>query len=163
MMPVLGPGSWNKGEPGRDFPKMAAVLLGSAPQDCLLCRDICNPSGKSLTIKQDHQWETQLLCSVLWQLASSTCGPTSGFFHCWEFTKAHVHATEQQWTGTTLPRCPRAAQEEGAGARGCIQLSVLLGGNPHQVTCYFQHAMCSFPPQASARAEPPAPPSTTDL
>ena len=107
----------------------------------------------------------QPLCSVLWQVASRYLRPHKWkkLAYCWEFTKAHVHAIEQQWTGTTLPRCPRAAQEEGRGHMGCVQFSVLLGENPHQVTCYFQHAMCSFPPQAFARAEPSAPPSKTDL
>ncbi|KAM7240134.1 hypothetical protein CapIbe_009629 [Capra ibex] len=108
---------------------MAAVLLGSAPQDRLLCRDICNPSGKSLTIKQDHQRETQLLCSVLWQLASGTCGPTSGFFHCWEFTKAHVHATEQQWTGT------RSYGEHG-----------------HRMLLIWPHSVVTTPPERYSRA-----------
>ncbi|OWK09938.1 hypothetical protein Celaphus_00006616, partial [Cervus elaphus hippelaphus] len=81
---------------------MVAVLLGSAPRDRLLCRDLCNPSGKSLTIMQDHQRETQPLCPVLWQLASQYLRPHTWkkLASCWEFTKAHVQAIEQRWTGT---------------------------------------------------------------
>ncbi|CAN0536799.1 unnamed protein product [Rangifer tarandus platyrhynchus] len=81
---------------------MAVVLLGSAPQGRLLCRHLCNPSGKSLTIKQDHQQETQPLCPMLWQLASQYLRPHKWkkLAYCWEFTKAHVQAIEQRWTGT---------------------------------------------------------------
>ena len=99
---------------------MAAVLLGSAPWDRLLRRDLCNPSGKSLTIKQDHQRETQPLCPMLWQLASQYLWPHKWkkLAYSWEFTKAHILAIGQRWTGTFLPRGPRATQEEGWGHMG---------------------------------------------
>lgn len=115
-----GPRLMEQGEPGRDFPEMAAILLGSAPWDRLLCRDLCNPSGKSWTIKQDHQRETQPLCPMLWQLASQYLQPHKWkkLAYCWEFTKAHVQAIGQRWTGTILPRRPRASQEEGWGHMG---------------------------------------------
>uniref|UniRef100_A0A8C3VQ20 Ankyrin repeat and death domain containing 1A n=1 Tax=Catagonus wagneri TaxID=51154 RepID=A0A8C3VQ20_9CETA len=65
-------------------------------------RDSCDPSGKSLTFKQDHRQEMQQLRSVLWQLASRYLRPGEWkkLAYCWEFTEAHVDAMEQQWTGT---------------------------------------------------------------
>ncbi|XP_019485956.1 PREDICTED: ankyrin repeat and death domain-containing protein 1A isoform X2 [Hipposideros armiger] len=66
------------------------------------CRDRSDPSGKSLTFKQDHRQETQQLRSVLWRLASKYLRPHEWkkLAYCWEFTEAHIHAIEQQWTGT---------------------------------------------------------------
>ncbi|KAF5925355.1 hypothetical protein HPG69_001799 [Diceros bicornis minor] len=71
-------------------------------KDHLSCRDPSDPSGKSLTFKQDHRQETQQLRSVLWQLASRYLRPHEWkkLAYCWEFTEAHIHAIEQQWTGT---------------------------------------------------------------
>lgn len=88
-------------EPGRDVPQVAAGLLGSAPQDHPLRRE---PSGKNLTFKQDHRQERQQFHSVLWRLASRDLRPHEWkkLAYCWEFTDAHVHAIEQQWTGTGL-------------------------------------------------------------
>lgn len=96
---------------------MADALLGSAPQDHLSCRDPGDPSGKSLTFKQDHRQETQQLRSVLWRLASRYLQPHEWkkLAYCWEFTEAHVHAIEQQWTGTTLPWHPRATSGQRGG------------------------------------------------
>nr|KAF6387651.1 hypothetical protein mMyoMyo1_008115 [Myotis myotis] len=77
-------------------------MLGSAPQDHLSLRNPSGLSGKSLTFKQDHRQETQQLRSVLWRLASRHLRPHEWkkLAYCWEFTEAHVHAIEQQWTGT---------------------------------------------------------------
>lgn len=96
---------------------MADALLESAPQDHLSCRDPGDPSGKSLTFKQDHRQETQQLRSVLWQLASRYLQPHEWkkLAYCWEFTEAHVRAIEQQWTGTTLPWHPRATSGQRGG------------------------------------------------
>ncbi|XP_042797644.1 ankyrin repeat and death domain-containing protein 1A [Panthera leo] len=60
-----------------------------------------DPSGKNLTFKQDHRQETQQFHSVLWRLASRHLRPQEWkkLAYCWEFTEAHVHAIEQQWTG----------------------------------------------------------------
>eukprot|EP00071_Canis_lupus_P034941 XP_022268498.1 ankyrin repeat and death domain-containing protein 1A isoform X12 [Canis lupus familiaris] len=60
------------------------------------------PSGKNLTFKQDHRQERQQFHSVLWRLASRDLRPHEWkkLAYCWEFTDAHVHAIEQQWTGT---------------------------------------------------------------
>ncbi|KAM5241982.1 ankyrin repeat and death domain-containing protein 1A isoform 3-T3 [Hipposideros larvatus] len=71
-------------------------------KDHLSCRDRSDPSGKSLTFKQDHRQETQQLRSVLWRLASKYLRPHEWkkLAYCWEFTEAHIHAIEQQWTGT---------------------------------------------------------------
>ncbi|XP_014636309.1 PREDICTED: LOW QUALITY PROTEIN: ankyrin repeat and death domain-containing protein 1A [Ceratotherium simum simum] len=71
-------------------------------KDHLSCRDPSDPSGKSLTFKQDHRQETQQLRSVLWRLASRYLRPHEWkkLAYCWEFTEAHIHAIEQQWTGT---------------------------------------------------------------
>ncbi|XP_036129248.1 ankyrin repeat and death domain-containing protein 1A [Molossus molossus] len=71
-------------------------------KDYLSRRDPSDPSGKSLTFKQDHRQETQQLRSVLWRLASRYLRPHEWkkLAYCWEFTEAHVHAIEQQWTGT---------------------------------------------------------------
>ncbi|XP_042639209.1 ankyrin repeat and death domain-containing protein 1A [Orycteropus afer afer] len=71
-------------------------------KDYLSCRDSSDPSRKSLTFKQDHRQETQQLRSVLWQLASKYLRPHEWkkLAYSWEFTEAHVHAIEQQWTGT---------------------------------------------------------------
>lgn len=71
-------------------------------KDHLSCRDPSDPSGKSLTFKQDHRQETQQLRSVLWRLASRYLRPHEWkkLAYCWEFSEAHVHAIEQQWTGT---------------------------------------------------------------
>uniref|UniRef100_H0X2J9 Pleckstrin homology domain containing O2 n=1 Tax=Otolemur garnettii TaxID=30611 RepID=H0X2J9_OTOGA len=72
-------------------------------------RDSSDPSGKSLTFKQDHRQETQQLRSVLWQLASKYLRPHEWkkLAYYWEFTEDHVYAIEQQWTGT------RSYQEHG--------------------------------------------------
>lgn len=164
MLPILGPGSWNKGEPGRDFPEMVAVLLGSAPRDRLLCRDLCNPSGKSLTIMQDHQRETQPLCPVLWQLASQYLRPHTWkkLAYCWEFTKAHVQAIEQRGTGTILPRRPRATQEGGGGTWVCSVFCASRGRSSPSHTL-FPTCHVLFPAPGLCTAEPSAPPSTSDL
>ncbi|XP_070276986.1 ankyrin repeat and death domain-containing protein 1A isoform X4 [Myotis yumanensis] len=71
-------------------------------KDHLSLRDPSDLSGKSLTFKQDHRQETQQLRSVLWRLASGYLRPHEWkkLACCWEFTEAHVHAIEQQWTGT---------------------------------------------------------------
>ncbi|XP_066129811.1 ankyrin repeat and death domain-containing protein 1A [Saccopteryx bilineata] len=71
-------------------------------KDHLSLRDPTDPSGKSLTFKQDHRQETQQLRSVLWRLASRYLRPHEWekLAYCWEFTEAHVHAIKQQWTGT---------------------------------------------------------------
>lgn len=86
-------------------PQTAPVLLGSAPQDHLSCRDGSDLSRKNLTFKQDHRQETQQLRSVLWQLASRCLRPNEWkkLAYSWQFTEAHICAIEQQWTGTTLP------------------------------------------------------------
>ncbi|XP_012614158.2 ankyrin repeat and death domain-containing protein 1A isoform X1 [Microcebus murinus] len=78
-------------------------------KDHLSCRDSSDPSGKSLTFKQDHRPETQQLRSVLWQLASRRLrrGEWKKLACTWGFTEAHVCAIEQQWTGT------RSYQEHG--------------------------------------------------
>ncbi|XP_043411110.1 ankyrin repeat and death domain-containing protein 1A isoform X5 [Prionailurus bengalensis] len=70
-------------------------------KDHVLCRDPRDPSGKNLTFKQDHRQETQQFHSVLWRLASRHLRPQEWkkLAYCWEFTEAHVHAIEQQWTG----------------------------------------------------------------
>ncbi|KAM9586372.1 LOW QUALITY PROTEIN: ankyrin repeat and death domain-containing protein 1A [Trichechus inunguis] len=70
-------------------------------KDHLSYRDPSDPSGKSLILKQDHRQETQLR-SVLWRLASRHLRPDEWkkLAYSWEFTEAHVHAIEQQWTGT---------------------------------------------------------------
>lgn len=96
---------------------MADALLESAPQDHLSCRDPGDPSGKSLTFKQDHRQETQQFRSVLWRLASRYLQPHEWkkLAYCWEFTEAHVRAIEQQWTGTTLPWHPRATSGQRGG------------------------------------------------
>ncbi|XP_006831912.1 PREDICTED: ankyrin repeat and death domain-containing protein 1A [Chrysochloris asiatica] len=71
-------------------------------KDQLSCRDLSGPSGKSLTFKQDHQQETKRFRFVLWQLASMDLRPHEWkrLAYSWEFTEAHIHAIEQQWTGT---------------------------------------------------------------
>ncbi|KAM9183232.1 LOW QUALITY PROTEIN: ankyrin repeat and death domain-containing protein 1A [Dugong dugon] len=71
-------------------------------KDHLSYRDPSDPSGKSLTFKQDHRQETQQLRSVLWRLASRHLRPDEWkkLAYSWEFTEAHIHAIEQQWTGT---------------------------------------------------------------
>uniref|UniRef100_A0A2K5MC48 Ankyrin repeat and death domain containing 1A n=1 Tax=Cercocebus atys TaxID=9531 RepID=A0A2K5MC48_CERAT len=68
-----------------------------------------DPSGKSLSFKQDHRQETQQLRSVLWRLASRHLQPREWkkLAYSWDFTEAHVYAIEQQWTGT------RSYQEHG--------------------------------------------------
>ncbi|XP_063554677.1 ankyrin repeat and death domain-containing protein 1A isoform X18 [Gorilla gorilla gorilla] len=68
-----------------------------------------DPSGKSLSFKQDHRQETQQLRSVLWRLASRYLQPREWkkLAYSWEFTETHVDAIEQQWTGT------RSYQEHG--------------------------------------------------
>ena len=102
-------------EPGRDVPQVAAGLLGSAPQDHPLHRE---PSGKNLTFKQDHRQERQHFHSVLWRLASRDLRPHEWkkLAYCWEFTDAHVHAIEQQWTGTgLLPPATTSEQPVGGG------------------------------------------------
>ncbi|XP_069315084.1 ankyrin repeat and death domain-containing protein 1A isoform X1 [Eulemur rufifrons] len=78
-------------------------------KDHLSCRDSSDPSGKSLTFKQDHRQETQQLRSVLWQLASRHLRPHEWkkLAYSWGFTEAHICAIEQQWTGT------RSYQEHG--------------------------------------------------
>uniref|UniRef100_A0A2K5RNJ3 Ankyrin repeat and death domain containing 1A n=1 Tax=Cebus imitator TaxID=2715852 RepID=A0A2K5RNJ3_CEBIM len=78
-------------------------------KDHLSCNDSSDPSGKSLSFKQDHRQETQQLRSVLWQLASRFLQPHEWkkLAYSWEFTEAHVYAIEQQWTGT------RSYQEHG--------------------------------------------------
>lgn len=104
-------------------PRVAAALLGSAPQDHVLCRDPRDPSGKNLTFKQDHRQETQQFHSVLWRLASRHLRPQEWkkLAYCWEFTEAHVHAIEQQWTGTTRPL---PTPEQPVGGRGALVCSV---------------------------------------
>uniref|UniRef100_A0A9L0TC94 Ankyrin repeat and death domain containing 1A n=1 Tax=Equus caballus TaxID=9796 RepID=A0A9L0TC94_HORSE len=81
---------------------VAGVNLNLRDKDHLSCRDPSDPSGKSLTFKQDHRQETQQLRSVLWRLASRYLRPHEWkkLAYCWEFSEAHVHAIEQQWTGT---------------------------------------------------------------
>ncbi|KAM5339277.1 LOW QUALITY PROTEIN: ankyrin repeat and death domain-containing protein 1A [Glossophaga mutica] len=71
-------------------------------KDHLSLRDPSDPSGKSVTFKQDHRQETQQFRSVLWRLASRYLRPQEWkkLAYCWEFTEAHIHAIEQQWTGT---------------------------------------------------------------
>uniref|UniRef100_G3SQV5 Ankyrin repeat and death domain containing 1A n=1 Tax=Loxodonta africana TaxID=9785 RepID=G3SQV5_LOXAF len=71
-------------------------------KDHLSYSDPSDPSRKTLTFKQDHRQETQQLRSVLWQLASRHLRPDEWkkLAYSWEFTEAHVHAIEQQWTGT---------------------------------------------------------------
>ncbi|XP_023388345.1 ankyrin repeat and death domain-containing protein 1A [Pteropus vampyrus] len=71
-------------------------------KDHLSCRDPGDPSRESLTFKQDHRQETEQFRSVLWRLASRYLQPHEWkkLAYCWEFTEAHVHAIEQQWTGT---------------------------------------------------------------
>uniref|UniRef100_A0A2K6FVW8 Ankyrin repeat and death domain containing 1A n=1 Tax=Propithecus coquereli TaxID=379532 RepID=A0A2K6FVW8_PROCO len=78
-------------------------------KDHLSCRDSSDPSGKSLTFKQDHRQETQQVRSLLWQLASRRLRPHEWkkLAYSWGFTEAHVYAIEQQWTGT------RSYQEHG--------------------------------------------------
>uniref|UniRef100_F7GNC6 Ankyrin repeat and death domain containing 1A n=1 Tax=Macaca mulatta TaxID=9544 RepID=F7GNC6_MACMU len=78
-------------------------------KDHLSCRDLSDPSGKSLSFKQDHRQETQHLRSVLWRLASRHLQPREWkkLAYSWDFTEAHVYAIEQQWTGT------RSYQEHG--------------------------------------------------
>nr|XP_045253255.1 ankyrin repeat and death domain-containing protein 1A isoform X13 [Macaca fascicularis] len=78
-------------------------------KDHLSCRDLSDPSGKSLSFKQDHRQETQQLRSVLWRLASRHLQPREWkkLAYSWDFTEAHVYAIEQQWTGT------RSYQEHG--------------------------------------------------
>uniref|UniRef100_A0A2K6S1X5 Ankyrin repeat and death domain containing 1A n=1 Tax=Saimiri boliviensis boliviensis TaxID=39432 RepID=A0A2K6S1X5_SAIBB len=78
-------------------------------KDHLSCKDPSDPSGKSLSFRQDHRQETQQLRSVLWQLASRFLQPHEWkkLAYSWEFTEAHVYAIEQQWTGT------RSYQEHG--------------------------------------------------
>ncbi|XP_074248916.1 ankyrin repeat and death domain-containing protein 1A isoform X8 [Saimiri boliviensis] len=88
-------------------------------KDHLSCKDPSDPSGKSLSFRQDHRQETQQLRSVLWQLASRFLQPHEWkkLAYSWEFTEAHVYAIEQQWTGTTLPLLAASNQwAEGWGA-----------------------------------------------
>ncbi|XP_036294889.1 ankyrin repeat and death domain-containing protein 1A isoform X2 [Pipistrellus kuhlii] len=65
-------------------------------------RDPGDLAGKSVTFKQDHRQETQPLRAVLWRLASRYLRPLEWkkLAYCWGFSEAHVHAIEQQWTGT---------------------------------------------------------------
>uniref|UniRef100_A0A2R8MMX1 Ankyrin repeat and death domain containing 1A n=1 Tax=Callithrix jacchus TaxID=9483 RepID=A0A2R8MMX1_CALJA len=88
---------------------IAGVDLNLRDKDHLSCKDPSEPSGKSLSFKQDHRQETQQLRSVLWQLASRFLQPHEWkkLAYSWEFTEAHVCAIEQQWTGT------RSYQEHG--------------------------------------------------
>uniref|UniRef100_A0A2K5CV23 Ankyrin repeat and death domain containing 1A n=1 Tax=Aotus nancymaae TaxID=37293 RepID=A0A2K5CV23_AOTNA len=88
---------------------IAGVDLNLRDKDHLSCKDPSDPSGKSLSFKQDHRQETQQLRSVLWQLASRFLQPHEWkkLAYSWEFTEAHVYAIEQQWTGT------RSYQEHG--------------------------------------------------
>ncbi|XP_072594904.1 ankyrin repeat and death domain-containing protein 1A isoform X13 [Vulpes vulpes] len=78
---------------------IARVNLNLRDKDHPLHRE---PSGKNLTFKQDHRQERQHFHSVLWRLASRDLRPHEWkkLAYCWEFTDAHVHAIEQQWTGT---------------------------------------------------------------
>uniref|UniRef100_A0A8C0TPX2 Ankyrin repeat and death domain containing 1A n=3 Tax=Canis lupus familiaris TaxID=9615 RepID=A0A8C0TPX2_CANLF len=78
---------------------IARVNLNLRDKDHPLRRE---PSGKNLTFKQDHRQERQQFHSVLWRLASRDLRPHEWkkLAYCWEFTDAHVHAIEQQWTGT---------------------------------------------------------------
>ncbi|KAK1339135.1 hypothetical protein QTO34_019809 [Cnephaeus nilssonii] len=71
-------------------------------KDHLSLGDPRDLSGKRVTFKQDHRQETQQLRAVLWRLASRYLRPHEWkkLAYCWEFTEAHVHAIEQQWTGT---------------------------------------------------------------
>nr|XP_045253254.1 ankyrin repeat and death domain-containing protein 1A isoform X12 [Macaca fascicularis] len=88
---------------------IAGVDLNLRDKDHLSCRDLSDPSGKSLSFKQDHRQETQQLRSVLWRLASRHLQPREWkkLAYSWDFTEAHVYAIEQQWTGT------RSYQEHG--------------------------------------------------
>uniref|UniRef100_A0A8C9IKW7 Ankyrin repeat and death domain containing 1A n=1 Tax=Piliocolobus tephrosceles TaxID=591936 RepID=A0A8C9IKW7_9PRIM len=88
---------------------IAGVDLNLRDKDHLSCRDLSDPSGKSLSFKQDHRQETQQLRSVLWRLASRHLQPHEWkkLAYSWDFTEAHVYAIEQQWTGT------RSYQEHG--------------------------------------------------
>nr|XP_035943073.1 ankyrin repeat and death domain-containing protein 1A isoform X3 [Halichoerus grypus] len=71
-------------------------------KDHLWRRDPRDPCGKNLTFKQDHRQEGRQFSCVLWRLASRDLRPHEWkkLAYCWEFTEAHVHAIEQQWTGT---------------------------------------------------------------
>ncbi|XP_040499046.1 ankyrin repeat and death domain-containing protein 1A [Ursus maritimus] len=79
-----------------------ADRLRAWEKDHLLRRDPRDPSGKNVTFKQDRQQERQQFYSVLWRLASRDLRPHEWkkLAYCWDFTEAHVHAIEQQWTGT---------------------------------------------------------------
>ncbi|XP_059228245.1 ankyrin repeat and death domain-containing protein 1A isoform X8 [Mustela nigripes] len=70
-------------------------------KDHPLRKDPKDPYRKNLTFKQDHLQERQQFHSVLWRLASRDLRPHEWkkLAYCWEFTEAHVHAIEQQWTG----------------------------------------------------------------
>ncbi|XP_064014043.1 ankyrin repeat and death domain-containing protein 1A isoform X1 [Pogoniulus pusillus] len=58
--------------------------------------------AKPLSFKQDHRLETQHIRSVMWRLATKYLKPGEWkkLAHFWKFTDAHIHAIEQQWTGT---------------------------------------------------------------
>lgn len=96
-------------------------------------------------------------CSVLWQLASSTCAPQVDSSTL--LSSPRPMSTPQSNSGQ-VPFCSRlrAAQEEGRGALWGVFQLVLLGGNPHQVTL-FPTCHVPFPPQASCTGWAPAPPS----
>lgn len=126
----------SQGKAWQGFPSGAAALLESAPQDHLLRRDPRDPSGKNVTFKQDRQQERQQFYSVLWRLASRDLRPHEWkkLAYCWDFTEAHVHAIEQQWTGTPLP-LPTPERPVGGGVGTlCIRFSVFLEGKPLQPT-----------------------------
>uniref|UniRef100_G1L7K1 Ankyrin repeat and death domain containing 1A n=1 Tax=Ailuropoda melanoleuca TaxID=9646 RepID=G1L7K1_AILME len=81
---------------------VAGVNLSLRDKGHLLHRDPRDPSGKKVTFKQDRRQERQQFYSVLWRLASRDLRPHEWkkLAYCWDFTEAHVHAIEQQWTGT---------------------------------------------------------------
>lgn len=114
-------------------PRTAPALLGSAPQDCLSCRDL---SRKNLTFKQDHRQETQQLRSVLWQLASRYLRPNEWkkLAYAWQFTEPHVCAIEQQWTGNSLS-CPTPGQPVAGGmCSGIWGIEACAAGRPAPLT-----------------------------
>ena len=166
MRPVQGRGLWGRAWQG--FPPHGCCTSGICPQDHLSYRDPCDPSGKSLTFKQDHRQEMQQLRSVLWRLASRYLRPHEWkkLAYHWEFTEAHVYAMEQQWTGTTLLWCPRAISG-GVGACGVCSVFCASRGKacaptaqPHPATHHFQHTTRSSSLWVFALAGPPAPPSS---
>lgn len=126
--PSSQPGS--RGRAWQGFPPETPVaLLGSAPQDHLSLGDPRDLSGKRVTFKQDHRQETQQLRAVLWRLASRYLRPHEWkkLAYCWEFTEAHVHAIEQQWTGTPRLGTPEQPAGGGVGALEVVSVFCAFG------------------------------------